>query len=243
LARAPAERAAAPAGTRWGDLRPRVLSALVLLPLALGCLWLGGGAWAGLVGAGGVGLGWEWWSLCRRRPGRVPALTLGLGAVYLAPGVAALIWLRSDPAVGLANVLFVLLVVWASDIGAYLAGRWLGGPKLAPSVSPGKTWSGAAGGTVCAAAVGVAYALAWRVGPAWYGPIGYAMAVAAALSVLSQGGDLFESGLKRHFGVKDSSHLIPGHGGLMDRLDGVLIAAPAAALLALLLGRGMALWQ
>jgi phosphatidate cytidylyltransferase len=240
LARAPAKTAPAgssPGGARWSDLRLRALSAAVLVPVALGCLWLGGWAWAALVALGAVGLGWEWWQLCRRRPGPTPALTLFYGLPYLAPALVALLWLRAAPSVGLGNVLFVLLLVWASDIGAYVAGRAIGGPKLAPAISPGKTWSGAAGGTLAAIGVGLVAHVLWPGGP-----VAQSIGVAGALSVLSQIGDLFESGLKRHFGVKDSSRLIPGHGGLLDRLDGVLAAAPAAAALALVLGRGVALW-
>jgi phosphatidate cytidylyltransferase len=135
------------------------------------------------------------------------------------------------------NVLFVLLVVWTSDIGAYIAGRALGGPKLAPRISPGKTWSGAAGGTLAAVAVGVVLQLGWP-----HGSMAQAIGVTAALSIVSQLGDLFESGVKRYYGAKDSSRLIPGHGGLLDRLDGVLAAAPAAALLAMWLGPGVTLW-
>jgi phosphatidate cytidylyltransferase len=222
---------------RWGDLRLRAISAAVLVPVALGCLWLGGIAWLALIVAAGVGMAWEWWRLWRRRPGRVPALGLLLGVAYLVPAVLALVWLRVAPGVGLGNVLFVLLVVWASDIGAYLAGRWFGGPRLAPLISPGKTWSGALGGTLAAAGVGIALHIGWPGGP-----LAYAMMVAAGLSVVSQLGDLFESGVKRYYGVKDSSRLIPGHGGLLDRLDGVLAAAPAAALLAMWLGPGVMLW-
>jgi phosphatidate cytidylyltransferase len=214
-----------------------VASAAVLLPVALGCLWFGGIAWLGLIVVAGLGMAWEWWTLWRRRPGRVPMLGLVLGVAYLLPAVLALPWLRAARGVGLGNVLFVLLVVWASDIGAYLAGRWLGGPKLAPRISPGKTRSGALGGTLAAVAVGVVLHLGWPGGP-----LAQAVAVAAGLSVLSQIGDLFESGVKRYYGVKDSSRLIPGHGGLLDRLDGVLAAAPAAALLAIWLGRGVRLW-
>jgi len=130
-------------------------------------------------------------------------------------------------------------VVWASDIGAYLVGRAFGGPRLAPVISPGKTWSGAIGGLVAAAVVGaVASALLGKGPPSWR-PV----ALAVLLGVISQGGDLFESYLKRHFGVKDSGRMIPGHGGLLDRLDAVLTAAPAAALLALVLGRGVVLWE
>jgi phosphatidate cytidylyltransferase len=223
---------------RWGDLRLRVISASVLLPLVLFCLWFGGWPWVALVSLATVGLAWEWLMLWRRRPGGAPLLKLIYGVPYLAPGAASLFWLRADPAVGLANVLFVLLIVWASDIGAYAAGRVFGGPKLAPAISPGKTWSGAAGGLVGACLVG---AVAARF--AADAPISHAALVAGVLGILAQLGDLLESWLKRHFGVKDSSRLIPGHGGLLDRLDGVLAAAPAAALLALLLGRGIELWR
>lgn len=206
----------------------------MLVPVALGCLWLGGIAWLALIAAAGAGMAWEWWRLWRRRPA---TLGLVLGAAYLLPAVLALVWLRMAPGVGLGNVLFVLLVVWASDIGAYLAGRWLGGRKLAPRISPGKTWSGALGGTLAAVAVGVALYGGWRGGP-----LAQAIMVAAGLSVVSQIGDLFESGVKRYYGVKDSSRLIPGHGGLLDRLDGVLAAAPVAAVLAMWLGRAVTLW-
>ncbi len=137
--------------------------------------------------------------------------------------LAALLWLRADGATGRWNVLFVVFVVWASDIGAYAAGRLIGGTKLAPSISPGKTWSGAAGGLLAAVLVALAVA-------AVSGPVSArVVAVAAGLSVISQLGDLFESWMKRHLGVKDSGRLIPGHGGLLDRLDGLLAAAPVAA--------------
>lgn len=229
----------APAASRWGDLRLRSASAAVLLPVALLCLWLGGIAWLALVLLAGCLMAWEWWSLWRRRHGesRVPTLGLLAGAVYLLPAMVALPWLRAAPEIGMINVLFVLLVVWTSDIGAYVAGRALGGPKLAPRISPGKTWSGAAGGTLAAVAVGVVLQLGWP-----HGTMAQAMAVTAGLSIVSQLGDLFESGVKRYYGAKDSSRLIPGHGGLLDRLDGVLAAAPAAALLAIWLGPGVTLW-
>lgn len=117
---------------------------------------------------------------------------------------------------GLAMVFFLFAVVWATDIAAYFAGRSIGGPKLWPRVSPKKTWSGALGGLAAAIAVGAAAsALDHGVSPLFWIP------AAAVLSVFSQAGDLFESSLKRHFGVKDSGHVIPGHGGIMDRLDGL----------------------
>ncbi len=143
---------------------------------------------------------------------------------------------------GRANLLFTVLIVWASDIGAYVFGRLVGGPKLAPAISPGKTWSGAVGGLLCAAAIGLA-AAAMSPGGLSGGSWARAMLVAVTLGIVSELGDLFESGVKRHFGVKDSGGLIPGHGGLMDRLDGLIAAGPAAWLLATVLGGGVELWR
>ncbi|PZW43582.1 phosphatidate cytidylyltransferase [Humitalea rosea] len=167
-----------------------------------------------------------------------PPAWLAIGVLYIGLAGIALIELRHDNAAGQANVLFLFLVVWASDSGAYLAGRAFGGPRLAPAISPGKTWSGALGGLLGAMIVGVAVASAMAPGPT-----GRVMAVAALLGVATQAGDLLESAIKRHFHVKDTSSLIPGHGGLLDRLDGVLAAAPTAALLALFVGYGVVLWQ
>jgi phosphatidate cytidylyltransferase len=244
-------------------LRLRILSGGVLIPIAIACIWLGGAAFAGLVALIAAGLAYEWLGLCRQRTpvaialfaalpltviltawaGAVAAMSpsrpMAFGLPYLGLGTVALVWLRQPTMSGTANVIGLLLIVWASDIGAYVVGRAVGGPRMAPAISPGKTWSGAAGGLVAAAATGLAAAtivgdtvLSWR-------PFGYAVFI----GVISQIGDLFESQLKRHFGVKDSGKVIPGHGGLLDRLDAVLTAAPAAALLALILGRGVILWQ
>lgn len=287
---APAEPPASPAPvpSRWPDLRKRVLSAALLVPAAVLCIWLGAEAWAALMAAAVALLAWEWVRLCgfstRRLPGiavpvlalaagtlaveaawgwavgllvagflglwaaaspsrlrpTVPGFWLAFGLLYIGLAGVALIHLRGDAAAGRWNVLFLFLVVWASDIGAYLAGRRLGGPKLAPAISPNKTWSGAAGGLVSAMVVGLAAAVVMAPGGL---PVGRVLLVAAVLGLLAQVGDLFESWLKRRFRVKDSSALIPGHGGLLDRLDGVLAAAPAAALLGVLLGPGVLLWR
>jgi phosphatidate cytidylyltransferase len=159
-----------------------------------------------------------------------------------ALGVAPIV-LRSDNGEGFLAVIFLFAVVWTTDIAAYFAGRAIGGPKLMPRVSPNKTWSGAIGGTL--AAVVVALALAKVT--ALTGLFAIAM-LAVILSVCAQGGDLFESFLKRRFGAKDSGHLIPGHGGLMDRLDGFVTASVVAALIGLLRGgfeapgRGLLVW-
>ncbi|MGZ3321723.1 MAG: phosphatidate cytidylyltransferase, partial [Xanthobacteraceae bacterium] len=159
-----------------------------------------------------------------------------------ALGVAPIV-LRSDNGEGFLAVIFLFAVVWTTDIAAYFAGRAIGGPKLMPRVSPNKTWSGAIGGTL--AAVVVALALAKVT--ALTGLFAIAM-LAVILSICAQGGDLFESFLKRRFGAKDSGHLIPGHGGLMDRLDGFVTASVVAALIGLLRGgfeapgRGLLMW-
>jgi phosphatidate cytidylyltransferase len=131
-----------------------------------------------------------------------------------------------------------LLLVWSSDIGAYLTGRAVGGPKLAPHISPGKTVAGAVGGLAAAIIAGIAVALAVSRPTS----LTHAAAAAAVLGVVAQAGDLLESHVKRRFGAKDSGWLIPGHGGLLDRLDALLAAALVAALLALAQGRGVVLW-
>ncbi len=160
------------------------------------------------------------------------------GAISIAP-----IALRSDAEDGFVAVIFLFAIVWTTDIVAYFLGRLIGGPKLLARVSPKKTWSGAISGLI--AAVLAALAVAEAAGLSRLLSIAL---VAAALSCVAQAGDLFESGLKRRFGAKDLSHLIPGHGGLMDRLDGFVIAAAVAALIGILRGgieapaRGLLVW-
>ena len=151
---------------------------------------------------------------------------LAAGVVYCGLPVLALVLLRREEA-GLVLALWTLSLVWATDIGGYVAGRGIGGPKLAPRISPSKTWAGLAGG--------VALASAWAA--LLHARAGLPFALAAAtpvLAVLAQLGDLYESTLKRRAGVKDSGHILPGHGGVLDRLDGVVPVAPVAALLVLL---------
>ncbi len=150
--------------------------------------------------------------------------------------------LRRDPALGFVALMFVLLVVWATDIGGYFAGRLIGGPRLWPRVSPKKTWAGSIGGF--AASLGIAAGFA----ACGFGRTVALLPLAAVLSTVAQLGDLFESAVKRKFGVKDSSHLIPGHGGLMDRLDGFVAAIVLAAIFGFLrggadgVGRGLMVW-
>jgi phosphatidate cytidylyltransferase len=164
------------------------------------------------------------------------------GFLYASAAEIASVLVRLDPAKGFAALMFVLLIVWVTDSGGYFAGRGIGGPKLWPRVSPKKTWAGAAGGFAASLAVAAGFA-AFDLGG-----IGPLLMLSGALSVVSQLGDLFESAVKRRFGVKDSSHIIPGHGGLMDRLDGFVAAVVVAALFGFLrggadgVGRGLMVW-
>lgn len=158
---------------------------------------------------------WNWW-----QPGGI--FYAGLSAISLSA-------IRGEDALGFAAMLFVFAVVWGTDILAYFVGRAIGGAKLAPRISPGKTWSGAVGGTLAGVCGGVLVALSYFPSIGWW-----IAAVALLLSISSQIGDLFESFVKRRFGVKDSSHLIPGHGGVMDRVDGLVFACFAAFFLAVL---------
>ena len=164
------------------------------------------------------------------------------GLLYALAASIASIAVRLDLVWGFAALMLVLLVVWATDIGGYFAGRLIGGPKLWPQVSPKKTWAGAAGGFVASLAVATGFVMLG------FGKTIPTLALGAVLSVASQLGDLFESAVKRRFGVKDSSHIIPGHGGLMDRLDGFVAAVVLAALFGFLrggadgIGRGLMVW-
>ena len=163
--------------------------------------------WVGLKGG-------SWWL-----PGGI--LYAGLTGISLSA-------IRDDSNVGLIAMIFVFAVVWATDIFAYFIGRAIGGPKLAPPISPGKTWSGAIGGAICGVIAGVLVFVSHFSMDDARIPL-----LALALSISSQTGDLFESYIKRRFGVKDSSKLIPGHGGVMDRVDGLVFACFAALLIAL----------
>lgn len=150
-----------------------------------------------------------------------------MGVVYLGAACIGFLAIRGRPEAGLVLIGWLLALVWATDIGAYAAGRKIGGPRLLVRVSPNKTWSGLAGGVVCAAGVSLLIAL-WQpeLAPAMALPgIGSVILVSIALAVVSQGGDLLESALKRRVGAKDASSLIPGHGGLLDRIDGLVAAS------------------
>jgi phosphatidate cytidylyltransferase len=154
-----------------------------------------------------------------------------LGIAYAGLPLLSVLWLRSALPLGLEVIAWVFGIVWAADIAAYFAGRAIGGPKLWPSISPKKTWSGFAGGTLGGALAASLVLLALAV-PLSFGVV----LLAGCLAVLSAAGDLFESALKRRFNVKDSGRLIPGHGGVMDRVDGFIAVVTGAGLVALMRG-------
>ena len=271
---APAERDA---------LRLRIVSAVVLAPVAIAAAWFGSPWLAIVTAAAGAAMAWEWarlcrggrlgvsgatliaavlaaiaaaatdrlgiaiavivigaavvWSLARREPGS-DATWLAAGAIWVTVPCVLLLWLAHPDGIGRHTVLWLFAIVWATDIGAYAIGRSFGGPRLAPRWSPRKTWSGLIGGIACAAAAGWGTARLLGISPAL--PV---VAISAALAIVEQFGDLAESAAKRRFGVKDTSGLIPGHGGLLDRLDGLLAVVPAAALLTVVLGGGILTWR
>lgn len=179
----------------------------------------------------------------RRYPAANPVAWGAGGVIYAGVALLGPVLLRNDPGFGFAAILFLFATVWTTDISAYLAGRAIGGPLLWPGVSPKKTWAGAFGGLFGGVAAGTLVA---------YASVGTRPAIAGVLalllSVVAQGGDLLKSAVKRRFGAKDASGLIPGHGGMMDRLDGFLVAALAAVLIGLVRqgmaapGRGLLAW-
>ena len=266
-----------------GSLHLRVISAVVLAPVALGAVWAGG-LWLTLLTAAAAGLmAAEWTKLCSGGrfgaegvllvaavvlaaavagagyfgpalavAGAGAAIVLGIcgargcaaprllafGALYIGVPCVSILWLSADPATGRAVLFWILALVWATDIGAYAFGRTIGGPKLAPRVSPKKTWAGLIGGVASAAVAGLATAHVANAPSA-----AAVVAVSAGLAVIEQFGDLAESAVKRRFGVKDAGTLIPGHGGMLDRLDGLLAVAPAVALLSLIGGSSVLIWR
>ncbi|MGZ3339522.1 MAG: phosphatidate cytidylyltransferase [Reyranella sp.] len=213
---------------RHRGLLLRILSAAILGPLLLAAIWFGF-PWIDLVAALAAPLMVsEWIRLTRGRP-----FIRILAVLYALAAVVALLWLRHQPALGRETIVWIVLCIWATDTGAYAVGRAAGGAKLAPRISPSKTWSGLAGGmawaAVASAAVGYAFGLGETIPLAVIG---------AGLAVVGQIGDLLESAAKRGAGVKDSGTLIPGHGGLLDRVDGLVAVLVVVALVRLAVDGG-----
>ena len=223
-----ASAADAPAGRdrRFRGLLLRILSAVVLGPLLLAAVWFGF-PWIDLVAALVAPLLVR--ELSRLTVGR-PVVRLS-AFVYVLAAVVALLWLRHQPEMGRETVIWMLACTWATDIGAYFVGASAGGPKLAPRISPSKTWSGLIGGMAWAAVASAATGLAFGLGSTFS-----LAAIGAVLAIVAQLCDLAESALKRSAGVKDSGGLIPGHGGLLDRVDGLLAVLVMVALVRLMAG-------
>lgn len=254
-----------PSAPRSKDLLAlRIASACILAPAAIFTSWIGGSAFAGLVGFICVLMAFEWARMIEAREtspvfyalaaGAAAALYLAhsgryewayvvcvaagavaaalsrrrrrwaaLGAAYILAPCVALVWLRQGVENGRGLLLLVFAIVWAADTGGYVGGRLVGGPKLSPAVSPAKTWAGAIGGLIMgaiAAAIGAPLIYDAPLNPAY-------VAIGASLGLASILGDMTESAIKRTFGIKDMSGFIPGHGGVLDRLDGMIFATTA----------------
>jgi len=264
-------------------VKSRVLSALILAPIVLGIVYLGGlyfvcfavlamgimtGEWRQLTNAGSIGslgcfavgivitaiittfvLAVPWavtilfvgvilvWLLARRQTA-VSSVWIVSGVISVGCSGIALVWLRAEDLSGFLFVVWLMLAVWMTDICALFAGRFFGGPKLAPSISPNKTWAGLAGGILGAAL--------WSGIWSYWTDIGSIFVLAiigGGTAVLAQLGDLGVSVVKRRFGAKDTGNLIPGHGGLLDRMDGFLGAAPIVALSLAIAKGDISLWS
>ena len=202
------------------ELMIRTLAAMAMIALALVAAVLGGYVFAVLVAGAATMMYFEWSRLVR-------GWGVGwhvAGFIYALVPALAVLWIRELPHLGLSMIVWVFVVVWSTDIGAFFAGRAIGGPKLAPSISPNKTIAGLAGGMISAGLAGWAW-VDFSGLPSvflWLGP---------PLAVAAQAGDLFESGLKRRANAKDSGTWLPGHGGLLDRVDGLVVVAPLTALI------------
>lgn len=204
------------------ELMIRSLAGAVLILVALGAALVGGYVFAILVALVSVVMFYEW----RRLVAGWGFRWIAAGFIYALVPALALLWIRDRAPQGFELVIWVFIITWSTDIGAYFAGRAIGGPKLAPSISPNKTIAGLAGGMASAALAGFAWVEFAHLPHAliWIAPL---------FALAAQIGDLFESGLKRRAGIKDSGDWLPGHGGALDRLDGLVVVATLTALVQL----------
>ncbi len=215
----------------------RIVSAAVLGPIAIAAAYFGGWPFAVFWAAAAAAVLWEWTKLVTGLIWTMAGIGYA-GIMLLAP-----LLLRTDNTYGFLALVLLFAIVWTTDILGYFAGRAIGGPKLLPAISPKKTWSGAIAGTLGAMIVAVLVANYFGA----FNTTAIAI-IALLLSIMAQLGDLLESWVKRQFGAKDASHLIPGHGGVMDRLDGFWAAALVGCVIGLLHGgfdgaaRGLLVW-
>ena len=209
-----------------GDLGVRTVSAVVMLVVAIGAFWAGGWIWTTFVASIGIGLLWEYWNLIGRIAQsnftRIACMVGGL--VYFGLAIYLVIEMPRQQPDGRLVFMTILCSVIATDVGAYFVGRKVGGPKIAPSISPSKTWSGLVGGMLLSGACFALIIVFVQVSAdlpvsafVWSN-----LLIGSVIAVVAQAGDFFESWLKRRAGVKDSGRLIPGHGGIFDRADGMI---------------------
>jgi len=217
------------------ELKKRIISAGILAPLVLCIIYTGGALYNTMIVAVAVIMSFEWQGIInsgnRELDEKSRHKWLKCGIAYVTIFASSLIYLRSIEG-GFGVVLLMLFMVWATDIAAFFTGRLVGGQKIYTKISPNKTWSGLLGGMIAAGFVGGV--------SSFFVPIGFVnmIFIGMSLAIISQVGDFFESWVKRQFGVKDSGELIPGHGGLMDRLDGFTTVAPVFVIFMLLHGGG-----
>lgn len=199
------------------NTKQRIISAMVLIPIALYAIFYSKNVFLILALALAILMTTEWLDITKTAVGKDQKKWRIIGFFYILIPVYSVIKIRLYD----ADVLFwMFAVIWSTDIFAFFAGRMLGGPKLAPSISPNKTWSGLAGGLVASMLIGLMSSFMFQGGVLFF------VFMSAIIAMIEQGGDLFESKVKRIFGVKDSGNIIPGHGGVLDRLDGMMFVAP-----------------
>jgi len=217
----------------WTDLRARILSAIVMAVVGFSLVYSGTYGTAVLVLVGACAMIWEWSRMTASAA--IGEKALGYAIIVLAS--LGFFWLRSDPSFGFLTAIWLVLVVVAADVGAYFSGRYFGGAKLAPSISPNKTISGAVGGLLLAVVIGCLVSAI-----SGSGRLGVVALISLVTAVASQIGDLAESFAKRRHGVKDSSNILPGHGGALDRFDGLLAATLYVAVLSIVSGSSIFEW-
>lgn len=204
------------------ELKKRVISASIMLPFALAIIYIGGFIFDALLVIVATLMAFEWLKMTSSQPKE--KLWHVVGVFYVCIPIISLIYIRSSE-FGLEHILYLMGIIWITDTSAYFVGSYFGGPKIAPSISPKKSYSGMIGGFTGSVIFGSIYLHFVETA------INNHLLVTLLICFLGQAGDLIESALKRHFGVKDSGNLIPGHGGILDRVDSLVFASPILALI------------